>query len=115
MNNNLSLFDFEPVYFEEIISKFIDLNKSKVIDYEMFKKSITNKGNLHNHTLENLFLYFDLRQNLDKNKIVFFDKAILFINKKKCKMFVYDEDEIMNKIDFSPFLESDEFFSKFLL
>lgn len=88
----------------DVSKEFVELveNNSKLaITYEEFYNLYTNKDYIHNHTIGNLFLYFDLEKHLNKNRVFFYPGAVLIIDNRKHKLFVFDNDIFLLHFDFS--------------
>lgn len=110
-----SLFEFEVYNKEEAINMFIQDNTSCILNFDEFLKQITNNKNIHNHTVENLFLYFDLLKAMNDKKVIFFKKALLFLNARKYKLFVFDEENILVKMNFDSINKCEDLKSRFLI
>jgi len=84
------------------MQEFLDKHKELECDYEEFKKSYENVNHLHNHTLENLFLYFSLEDHIKKGRIHFYYPIIFFNDKRRFKWFINASNLEIDKIfDFS--------------
>lgn len=110
-----SLFSFDTLTENEALSVFLNDNHQKEVSFDVFKKNYTNTRNVHNHTIENLFLYFDLKKNMQSKKIVFYAKSVLFINARRHKLFVYDDSDILKYLNFDAIEKCDALKSKFLI
>lgn len=84
----------------EIIN-LVEKHKEFQISYQEFVEQFSNKHHIHNHTLENLFLYFSLEKNLQKNRVAFYKGGLLIIDNRKHKFFIYDDELFLSRIDFS--------------
>jgi hypothetical protein len=80
---------------------FISLHSYLEVSMEEFKNGFLNSRGVHNHTLENLFLYFDLEKHLSKNRVVFYPCGVLIVDNRKHKFFIYDNEEFLLWFDFT--------------
>jgi hypothetical protein len=110
-----SLFEFETLNEHESLDKFIQDNNHLRINYDDFVVRFSNNRHVHNHTLENLYLYFDLSKFQKSNKVVFFKKCILFINARRYKLFVYDFTDFLSAMNFDALIQCEQLKSKFLI
>lgn len=84
------------------MKEFLDKYKFLECNYEEFKDLYENINNLHNHTLENLFLYFSLEDHMKKERIHFYPSMIFFNDRRRFKWFINASDfKIDNLFDFS--------------
>jgi hypothetical protein len=67
---------------DEVIQSFLEEHRELECGYEDFVKYHNNNRGLHNHTIENLILYFSLEDHIKKGRVHFFP-GILFINSKR--------------------------------
>lgn len=89
---------------EEILS-FIDKNKEKEISIDEYVESHSNLEHIHNHTLENLFLYFHLERHLEKNRVVFYKGAVFIVDNRRHKFFISDTPNLLEELDFSSLVD----------
>ena len=89
---------------EEIIELY-ELNKHLEISEEEFLSTHLNKENIHNHTYENLTLYFHLDKFRSKNRVVFFYGGVWIVDNRKHKFFIYDNPSFFEFFNLSPITE----------
>lgn len=77
------------------IIDFREDNKHLEVTLEEFFESHTNVYSIHNHTLENLFLYFDLDKHLDKDRVIFYKNALWIVDNRKHKFFIFDHGNFL--------------------
>lgn len=100
-NTNDNALKLEGV--DSIVVNFLNLHDNLRISFDDFVTKFSNKRGVHNHTYENLFLYFDLEKHLSKNRVAFFDCAALIIDNRKHKLFIFDTPDFLTRFDFSMF------------
>lgn len=83
------------------IVQFVEVNKHLECSLEDFFSNHTNKNRVHNSTLQNIFLYFDLDRHLEKDRVIFYDKSLLILDNRKFKFFLFDDDDFLSKLDTS--------------
>lgn len=71
-----------------MIDDFIKEHKHFECSYLEFSKEYVDENSLHNHTLENLFLYFSLSRFIEKNKAHFYLSLLFLDDKRRYKMFI---------------------------
>lgn len=85
---------------QEIID-FCESNKHLECSHEEFLSMFQNTRNAHNHTIENLYLYFKLDYHLQKNRVLFYPGALLIVDNRKHKFFIYDNSLLLECLDIS--------------
>lgn len=85
---------------QEILD-FIEANRGMEISLEEYIQEFTNKQGLHNHTFENLFLYFHLEKVISKNRLVVYPNAIFIVDNRRHKIFINDNENFLRNLDFS--------------
>lgn len=84
------------------MEKFLDKYKFLECSFEEFIETYLNINNLHNHTLENLFLYFSLEDHMKKGRVHFYPSIIFFNDRRRFKWFInVDSLQIDRLFDFS--------------
>jgi len=90
---------------EEIEDRSVDLFLEKHIDEEisfnLFYIHFQNFLNLHNHTFENLVLYFSLEKHMLRGRVHFYPGMIFFNDKRRYKWFIYVSQFRIDIFDFS--------------
>lgn len=91
----------------ETIKQFIETYKDFEYTYSEFVNSYKNTRSLHNHTLENLFLYFSLEDHIKKGRVHFYPSMVFINDNRRYKWFINSEEieEIEELFDFSVFSE----------
>lgn len=87
------------------IIELVNSNQHLEVELEDFFLNQTNLYKIHNHTIENLFLYFDLDKHLQKNRVVFYKHAILILDNRKHKFFIYDDSKFLSQYNFESITE----------
>lgn len=90
----------------EPIIRFRNDNKHLETTLEEFFLGHTNKSSIHNHTIENLFLYYGLDKYLSKNRVIFYPNAIWIVTNLKHKFFVYDDSSFISKLNIESIKQS---------
>ena len=86
----------------ETINRFLEVHKSRECSYSDFVQYYLNDSKLHNHTLENLFLYFSLEDHLRKGRVHFYYSVIFINDNRRYKWFINSVDLDIDKVfDFS--------------
>lgn len=85
------------------IDTFLRQHQDIEIGIGEFKGIITNHRNIHNHTIENLYLYFSLQQHLDKGRVRFYPGCVFIIDNRRYKWFIYDFDTFNEFFDLEIF------------
>lgn len=88
---------------EEIV-QFINDNKELECTMEDFFLVDTvaghsNNHGIHNHTIENLFLYFRLDYHFEKNRVIFYPGTVFIVDNRKHKFFISDI-ELLSHLNF---------------
>lgn len=86
---------------DQSIVDFLSLHSHLQISFDKFVEHFTNFRGVHNHTLENLFLYFDLEKHMSKNRVAFYKDGVYIIDNRKHKFFINDNQEFLTHFDFS--------------
>lgn len=95
----MNLSNLRPEFLE-----FYHLNQAKEITLEKFVELHSNPDNLHNHTIANLYLYFNFQKYIDTDRVVFYPGCVWLVNNSKHRFFLYNQKEILQQVDFSPLL-----------
>lgn len=80
---------------------FLEAHKFLECDYDEFRLNYINSLNLHNHTLENLFLYFSLEGHIKKNRVHFYYSTVFINDKRRFKWFSNGVQNLSDIFDFS--------------
>lgn len=64
---------------------FLYLTQSRRLTEEMFFNAYVNETHLHNHTLENFFLYMNLSEHLKKKRVFFYPEGLFICDNRKYK------------------------------
>lgn len=80
---------------------FLKTHESLECDYNEFCLNYLNSFHLHNHTLENLFLYFSLEDHIIKNRVHFYYSTIFINDKRRFKWFSNGVESLVDIFDFS--------------
>lgn len=83
------------------IADFVTQHSEKQISIEEFLKTHKNINSIHNHTWQNLFLYFDLEKHLKKNRVVFYPGVVFILDNRKHKFFIFDQPTFLKDFDFT--------------
>lgn len=94
------------------ILNFREANRHLECTLEEFFESHSNTYAIHNHTLENLFLYFNLDYFLEKDRVVFYKNAVWLVDNRKYKFFIFDHGNFLCVLNTSPI--TDELKKKFI-
>lgn len=82
--------------------KFLEAHKSLESDFASFRENYINTKGLHNHTLENLFLYFSLEEHIIKSRTHFYHSLVFINDKRRFKWFINQDQLNIDRIfDFS--------------
>ena len=86
----------------ESVDLFLAKHKQLECSYFDFVQYYLNDNNLHNHTLENLFLYFSLEDHIKKGRAHFYYSLIFINDRRRFKWFINTPGlEIERLFDFS--------------
>lgn len=80
---------------------FLEAHKPLECDYDEFRLNYINSLNLHNHTLENLFLYFSLENHIKKGRVHFYYSAVFINDRRRFKWFINDVPDFCDIFDLS--------------
>ena len=86
------------------VDRFIENHKDLECDLETFRSFYDNPRSLHNHTFENLLLYFSLEKYIQKKKVHFYPGLVFFNDRRRFKWFINAEN-----FKFSEFFELSQF------
>lgn len=86
----------------QTVENFLEVHKPLESDYSTFKENYINQNRLHNHTLENLFLYFSLEDHIKKGRTHFYYSMVFINDRRRFKWFINQSDlDIDHIFDFS--------------
>lgn len=89
------------------VDQFLSYHKEFEISFDDFRNNFSNPRCLHNHTFENLVLYFSLEEHMKKGRIHFYPGIVFFNDRRRYKWFSYFEDfEISRLFTLSIFSEA---------
>ena len=75
----------------QYVIDFIESNSNLECSLEEFFSLHSNTNHVHNATIQNLFLYFDFLKHLEKDRVVFYPHAVLIVDNRKYKFFIFDD------------------------
>lgn len=82
----------------ETVEHFLELHKPLESDFGEFERCYLNPNNLHNHTLENLFLYFSLEDHIKKGRVHFYYSIVFINDRRRFKWFINQSDLEIDRI-----------------
>lgn len=84
----------------ETIKRFLEDHKYFECTFDVFVQYHENCLNTHNHTVENLFLYFSLENQISKGRVSFYPGAVFINDNRRYKWFI-TEKSFLKYFDFS--------------
>lgn len=84
------------------VEVFLEKHKEFEIDFDTFFGLFVNSFDLHNHTFENLVLYFSLEKHMAKGRVHFYPGIVFFNDRRRYKWFISCIVDSIDKLfDFS--------------
>jgi hypothetical protein len=95
--------NYQHLNCDESIHLFLETHQVYEISPKDFFETTTNLRKAHNHTIENLFLYFRLEYHLEKKKAYFYPGAVFIVDNRRYKWFIYDNEDFLSFFDVETF------------
>lgn len=95
--------DYSYLRCHESIHLFLDKHQYLELPLLDCLLGLNNSRSVHNHTVQNLYLYFDLQKHIDKKRVFFYPGCVFIVDNRKYKWFIFDLSEFPDYFDISLF------------